>query len=274
MRAAIAAGVIAVPTILVGCTARAASPGAGRSGQATPSPSPAATQVGAPQVGVQPRAVTPTVVIDPGHNGQNWAHAAEIARPITVPSGHKPCDTTGTSSTTGYTESAYNLDVAVLLAPLLAARGVNVLMTRTDDHGWGPCIDQRVDVANRAAAGAVVSVHADGWPTGRGFYVLYAAPAPDSPAVGDPLAIANRRLAVAVRDAVTRQTGLPYSTYGGRDGLMTVPYPTLYHVPEVLVETANMRSPTDAALLDQPSFRAKMAASLAEGVTNFLAGRA
>jgi hypothetical protein len=37
------------------------------------------------------------------------------------------------------------------------------------------------------------------------------------------------------------------------------PYPTLYHVPEVLVETANMRSPTDAALLDDPGFRARVA---------------
>jgi N-acetylmuramoyl-L-alanine amidase len=54
---------------------------------------------------------------------------------------------------------------------------------------------------------------------------------------------------------------------------MTVPYPTLYHVPEVLVETANMRSPTDAGLLDDPAFRAKIAVGLAEGVAAFLAAR-
>ncbi|HWD73266.1 MAG TPA: hypothetical protein VG779_12135, partial [Actinomycetota bacterium] len=58
----------------------------------------------------------------------------------------------------------------------------------------------------------------------------------------------------------------------GRDGLMTVPYPTLYNVPEVLVETANMRSPTDAALLDDSGFRARVAAGLADGVSTFLAG--
>ena len=211
-------------------------------------------------------------MIDPGHNGENWRHTAEIARPITVPSGQKPCDTTGTTSTSGYTESAYNLDVARLLAPMLSGRGMRVLMTRTDNLGWGPCIDQRVDVANRAAADAVISVHADGWPAGRGFSVLYAAPAPGSAAASDALALASRRLAVAVRDAFARQTGLPYSTYSGRDGLTTVPYPTLYRVPEVLVETANMRSPTDAALLDDPGFRAKVAAGLAGGVSAFLAG--
>jgi N-acetylmuramoyl-L-alanine amidase len=69
-----------------------------------------------------------------------------------------------------------------------------------------------------------------------------------------------------------RLAALPYSTYAGRDGLVTVPYPTLYRVPEVLVETANMRSPTDAALLDDPGFRAKVAAGLADGVSAFLAG--
>jgi N-acetylmuramoyl-L-alanine amidase len=53
---------------------------------------------------------------------------------------------------------------------------------------------------------------------------------------------------------------------------MTVPYPTRYHVPEVLVETANMRSPTGAALLDDPGFCAKVAAGLADGVSGFLAG--
>jgi len=212
------------------------------------------------------------VVIDPGHNGQNWRHTAEIDRPVTVPSGQKPCDTTGTTSTSGSTESAYNLDVARLLAPMLTGRGMRVLLTRTDNLGWGPCIDQRVDVANRASADAAISIHADGWPAGRGFSVLYAAPASGSAAAGDALALANRRLAVAVRDAFARQTGLPYSTYAGRDALMTVPYPTLYHVPEVLVETANMRSPTDAALLDDPGFRARVAAGLADGISAFLAG--
>ena len=93
-----------------------------------------------------------------------------------------------------------------------------------------------------------------------------------SAAASDALALSNRRLAVAVRDAFARRTGLPYSTYSGRDGFTTVPYPTLYHVPEVLVETANMRSPTDAALLDDPGFRARVAAGLADGISAFLAG--
>lgn len=215
----------------------------------------------------------PTVVIDPGHNGQNWAHTAEINRLIRVPTGQKPCDTTGTSSSDGYTESAFNLDVAQRLAPILSGDGDRVMLTRTDNAGWGPCIDQRVAVANQAAADAVVSIHADGWPVGRGFYVLYAAPAAGSAGAGDPLAASGRRLALDMRDAFARDTGLPYSTYGGQNGLMTVPWPTLYHVPEVIVETANLRSAADAALLEDPAFRDRVARGLADGIAAFLAGR-
>ncbi|HYR63937.1 MAG TPA: N-acetylmuramoyl-L-alanine amidase [Actinomycetota bacterium] len=271
--AAAVAALLAVATVVVATRgdhrpAASALAGTAPAPASAPAPATPVTPSAPPTPGT-----TRTVVIDPGHNGQNWRHTAEIGRIITVPTGQKPCDTTGTTSTSGYTESAYNLDVAQRVAPVLSGRGVRVLLTRTDDAGWGPCIDQRVDLANGAGADAVVSIHADGWPAGRGFYILYAAPAPGTAAVNDPLAQANRRLAVAVRHAIARETSMPTSTYGGQDGLKTVPWPTLYHVPEVLVETANMRSPTDAALLDDPAFRARMAAALADGVSAFLAGR-
>jgi len=214
-----------------------------------------------------------TVVIDPGHNGDNWQHTAEINRSVTVPTGHKPCDTAGTTTASGYTESGYNLAVAQLVAPILEERGLQVLLTRTNDAGWGPCIDQRVALADRAAAAATVSIHADGWPVGRGFSVLYAAPTPGSPDTASPLALADRRLAVDVRDAMAADTGLPVSDYSGADGLVTVPWPTLYTVPEVLVETGNMRSPADAALLESGAFRPRVARAIADGIGAFLAGR-
>lgn len=213
------------------------------------------------------------MVIDPGHNGDNWQHTAEIGRQVTVPTGHKPCDTTGTTTASGYTESAYNLAIAQLIAPILAGRGLHVLLTRTNDVGWGPCIDQRVAVANQANAAATVSIHADGWPVGRGFSVLYPAPAPGSPDASSPLATADHHLALDLRDAMLAATGLPVSTYSGIDGLVTVPWPTLYTVPEVLVETGNMRSPTDAALLESAAFRARVAQAIADGIGAFLAGR-
>jgi N-acetylmuramoyl-L-alanine amidase len=270
--AAQAALVVLIVTLLVGCQPRLARPtsGAVRSAAAA---SPPVGATAAPTPSPSPLPTGTTVVIDPGHNGDNWQHTAEIDRPVTVPTGHKPCDTAGTMTASGYTESAYNLAVAQLVAPILDQRGLQVLLTRTNDAGWGPCIDQRVAVANRADAAATVSIHADGWPVGRGFSVLYPDPAPASPDAGSPLATADRRLAVALRDAMLAGTGLPVSTYSGTDGLVTVPWPTLYTVPEVLVETGNMRSPTDASLLESAGFRAQVAQAIADGIGAFLAGR-
>jgi N-acetylmuramoyl-L-alanine amidase len=41
----------------------------------------------------------------------------------------------------------------------------------------------------------------------------------------------------------------------------------------VFIETGNMHDPTDAALLEDPAFRARAAEALAAGIDAFLAGR-
>ena len=40
-----------------------------------------------------------TIVLDPGHNGMNWAHPEEINRQVDIGTGTKACNTTGTSTT-------------------------------------------------------------------------------------------------------------------------------------------------------------------------------
>ncbi|MGH4005472.1 MAG: N-acetylmuramoyl-L-alanine amidase, partial [Pseudonocardiaceae bacterium] len=72
-----------------------------------------------------------TVVLDPGHNGANASHPAEINRP--VPNGRggtKPCNTTGTATNRGYPEHAFTWDVALRVRDALTARGVQVVLTR------------------------------------------------------------------------------------------------------------------------------------------------
>src|SRR5712671_5683167 len=101
-----------------------------------------------------------TVAIDPGHNGGNYQHAAEIGRLVDAGTLRKACDTTGTATADGYTEAAYNLDVALRLRDVLAAAGANVVMSRTTNDGWGPCIDERAAIGNRAHADAAISIHA------------------------------------------------------------------------------------------------------------------
>jgi len=113
-----------------------------------------------------------TIVIDPGHNGQNYAHAAEINRLVDAGTLKKPCDTTGTETNSGYTEAEYNLDVALRLRKMLRRDGARIILTRTTNDGWGPCITERAAIGNLAQAAVAISIHADGGPSsGRGFHV-------------------------------------------------------------------------------------------------------
>jgi N-acetylmuramoyl-L-alanine amidase len=45
----------------------------------------------------------------------------------------------------------------------------------------------------------------------------------------------------------------------------------LSRVPKVFVECANMRNPTDAALVTDPGWRQRAATGIADGITDFLA---
>jgi N-acetylmuramoyl-L-alanine amidase len=230
----------------------------------TPPPPVAATGLGAVRGRV--------IAIDPGHNGGNYAHAAEIGRPVFIGTQSRACDTTGTQTDDGYTEAAYNLDVSLRLRAILQAAGASVVMSRTSNDGWGPCIDERARFGNRAQAAAAISIHADGGPPGgRGFHVNLPALVSG---YTDDIYAASHRLGVDVRDAYTA-TGMPPSTYFGSQGLVErsdLGGLNLSDVPKVIVETGNMRSATDVALLESPDFRQRAAQALANGIARYLAG--
>ncbi len=187
---------------------------------------------------------------------------------------YRACDTTGTSTPDGYTESAYNFDVSVRLAAILRAAGANAILTRSSDDGVGPCIDERAAIGNRARAAVGISIHADGGPPGgRGFHVNYPALVPG---YTDGIVGPSYRLAVDLRAAYQAGTGMPPSTYAGSGGLLArsdFGGLNLSKVPKVLFETANMQNPTDAALLESAPFRQKVAQALADGLAAFLAGK-
>jgi len=200
-----------------------------------------------------------TIVIDPGHNGANWSHPAEINRLVDAGGFRKACDTTGTSTADGYSEAAYTLDVAIRLARILRREGARVVLTRTSNEGVGPCIDERAAIGNRAHADAAISIHADGGPpTGRGFHVIY---------------LHSHRLALDVRDAFRAGTGEPYADYIGRAGLgvrTDLGGLNLSTVPKVFVETGNMRNAGDAARLESAAYREREAVALERGLETFL----
>jgi N-acetylmuramoyl-L-alanine amidase len=212
------------------------------------------------------------VVLDPGHNGGNAADPATINAPVPDGTGGtKPCNTTGTATDAGYPEHAFTWDVALRVKAALEAAGVSVVLTRPDDTGVGPCVDQRGELAGTIGAAAFLSIHGDGAaPGGRGFHVITSTLQPG----GSEIAQASQRLAALVRDAMTQVE--PVSTYLGRNGLDArgdLAGLNLNSVPAVYVECGNMRNATDAALMSSPQGRQAIADRLAAGLLTFLRSR-
>jgi N-acetylmuramoyl-L-alanine amidase len=209
------------------------------------------------------------VVLDPGHNGGNAGASAAIDRQ--VPDGRggtKACNTTGTSTDAGYAEHAFTFDVAQRVEKRLTARGIQVVLTRTDDDGVGPCVDVRGRAGEKAGADAVVSIHADGAaPSGKGFHVAYSDPPLNSAQKGPA-----RTLAGDLRDGLVA-AGCPRSTYIGHGGLSPrndLAGLNLATRPTVLVECANMRNAGEAAVVSSPAGRDRYAAAIADGILRFL----
>ena len=209
------------------------------------------------------------VVLDPGHNGGNGAAPAALRRQVPDGrGGEKACNTTGTATDAGYPEHAFTFDVAMRVAQQLEAAGVRVVLTRQDDDGVGPCVDERGRAGEAAGAAAVVSIHADGAAaSASGFHVAYSDP-PLNPVQAGPA----QELATALRDAM-RRGGFPDSDYIGREGLSArADLAGLNHAtrPTALVECANMRNPDEAALVSSPEGRERYAAAITDGVLTYL----
>jgi len=214
------------------------------------------------------------VAIDPGHDGGNGGDPGFINQPIDGGGFTETCDTAGTQTAGGYTEHAFNFDVATRLDALLTSEGATVVMTRATDNGVGPCVNTRAAIGNDAHADAAISIHADGGPvTGRGFDVIAPAPVVSSISNNTAIVPASAQLAAEVRSAFAADTGEPPSDYSGSNGVdvrNNLGGLNLSTVPKVLIECANMQNPADSALTESPQWRQQAAQGLADGITAFL----
>src|SRR4051812_16832354 len=260
---------VLLPCALVAACSSPAAPAA----SASRSSSPPSTTVPAPTTTPSPAptsaAPAPVVVLDPGHNGGNAAHPAEINAPVPDGAGGtKPCNTTGTATDAGYPEHAFTWDVALRTRDLLTAAGVQVVLSRQDDAGVGPCVDARGALGGQVGAAAFVGIHGDGAGAGqRGFHVITSSLDPAGPQV----AAASDTLAGRLRDALVAVE--PVSDYIGSDGLddrSDLAGLNLSTVPAVYVECGNMRNAGDAAWMSSPDGRQALAAQVAAGVLAFL----
>lgn len=211
-----------------------------------------------------------TVAVDPGHNGGNVEHPERINRLVDAGGFEKPCNTTGTATDHGYSEAEFNFEVALLMQRQLEALGAVVVLTRDDNNGVGPCIDERGRLGAEVGADVLVSVHADGaGAEDRGFHVI--APA-TVPGYTDDIDAASAALATELRDALVA-AGFTPSTYRGTGGIdVRADLGTLNSsdIPAVIVEVGNMRNADDAAVMQSAAGRRRIAETLVTGIAGFL----
>ena len=211
------------------------------------------------------------IVVDPGHNGTY--RAAINTRQVPAGRGwKKPCNSSGTAAVSGYSEHRFNWDVARLLIGELRSRGARVVLTRPDDKGTGPCVNERAAIGNRAGADLVVSIHADGNRSAkaRGFHIILST----QMLGGDGVEAASKRIALILRETIQIETGMPRSTYIGHGTALSprtdIAGLNLSKVPGVMLEAGNMHHPEDAALLSSPEFRVRLARAVADGAAKAL----
>ncbi len=217
---------------------------------------------------------------------------------IVVDAGHGGHDT-GTIGPNGIMEKDLVLDVALRLGRLLETRlGADVIYTRDDDT-FIP-LETRTAVANEHQADLFISVHANSSPdpSARGVETYYLNFTSDPSA----LEVAARENAVSqksifeLQDLVKKITlkekieeshelasDVQHSLYSGlaskhstlRDrGVKKAPFVVLIgaNMPSILAEISFVSNPTDAAKLETPDYREKIAESLYKGVAKYAGG--
>jgi N-acetylmuramoyl-L-alanine amidase len=226
----------------------------------------AASTLASPASAVPANIAGMIVFLDPGHNGSN---DASIGKQVpTGRGGTKNCQESGTSTDDGYPEHTFTWDTTLRIRQALTALGVRTAMSRGDDTGLGPCVDERAAMANALSPNAIVSIHGDGGPpTGRGFHVLYSAPPLNQAQAGPAVQFAQ-----IMRDQLSGSGFVP-STYIGSNGLnprSDIAGLNLAQFPSILVELGNMKNPVDSGLMKTPEGRQKYADAVVRGIAGFL----
>ncbi|MFE1167434.1 N-acetylmuramoyl-L-alanine amidase [Nocardiopsis sp. NPDC058789] len=211
------------------------------------------------------------VVIDPGHNGGNADAPSEINALVPAGPGEKACDTVGAESVNGYPEHEFNWELSLLVRERLEADGATVVLTREDNEGVGPCVDERAEIGNENEADVALSIHADGGPgSGRGFHVITPGEVSGfTEEIVEPSAL----LAEDLRREYLEGSDIPYADYLAEDGLderTDLGGLNMSTVPKVFLEAGNMRNAEDAELLEDPEWRERAADAIARGLATYL----
>lgn len=265
------AAALAAGLTLAGCTIPTDADSAAQAaatGQAQAEDSATVTAIPTPTPTAKQPLIGKIIYIDAGHGGPvgdaMWAEVPDGRGGVAV------CQTEGAVTKAGLREQSFTWQTAQLLESDLRELGAKVLISRAHDDDSGPCVDQRAEAANRAAADAFVSLHADAGPEfGYGFFINHAGATPDA-AYND----GSAELALSIRDAMTAVDLTP-STYAGEAGLAVrddVAELNLASSPAVQLQLANMSNAIEGALLADPAVRRGYSKAVTTGLVNFFRG--
>lgn len=224
----------------------------------TPAPVPAPPPEGLPPAG------EPLVAIDPGHGGDDPGAVGVLPPGLVTGLPLRQ----GPAGANLLFEKDVNLDMARRLEAKLRRRGIATLLTRTGDAAGGDRpfttvaadLGARVDLVNQAGATLFVSIHANASRFARAGGTEVFRFHSSTPAAS--------RLARALLGNVALRTGLTSRGVKGA-GFYVLRHTTM---PAVLVESAFLSNPTEAALLAQPRARATFADAIGDGIESHLAG--
>lgn len=248
----------------------------------------------APDAVIAAHAAVPTAA---GQRSLVRALGLKIGR-IVIDAGHGGHDS-GTLGAQGIMEKDVVLDVALRLGTMLQERlGAEIIYTRSDDT-FIP-LETRTAIANKAQADLFISVHAnsskDDSARGVEVYYLNFTSQPDALDVAArENAVSNqsigqladlvkkitlkdkidesREFAADVDDALYK--GLANGNTGMRNrGVKKAPFVVLIgaNMPSILAEISFVTNPKDAAQLQTPVYRQRVAESLYRGVAKYAQG--
>lgn len=172
------------------------------------------------------------VVIDPGHGGPD----------------------PGALGIGGLRETDIVLDIGQQVTGLLERQGITVVLTRNGEYDLG--LEPRVQMAERANATIFVSIHANAMPANRS----------DISGIETYYYDSGKQLAQVIHQTILEDTGAQDRRI--RQARFYVIRRTT--MPAVLVEVGFVTGVEDAAQLNSPAYRSRMAAAIARGILRYL----
>ena len=174
--------------------------------------------------------------------------------------GHGPGNVNGSPDGT-YKEWEFAWDMAQRIKPLLEARGVGVVLTKTADNY--PSLTERADISNKATPDCFVSIHTNaagegGWSSASGLEIYTSA---------GPMTAQRNVLASKLVNAF-HAAGVTLRSEPIKHEMYTVLAKT--DAPAALIEYGFHTNKADVEYLKDTKYRDKLAEATAKGICEFL----